>query len=115
MHSLFGSKEIGLLTGLASVSITNSTIDGPIPTEIGNLSKLRRLWLYNNELTGVIPTQLATLSLLEVFEVHNNDVGGTMPNGICLSIEAATYQYKSLTSDCKSQVRCDNCCTECFD
>lgn len=108
--------EIGLLTHLASLSITNATLTGSIPTEMGNLSELRRLWLYDNELTGQIPQQLGNLEQLEVFEVHHNNVGGAMPQGICTTLEEAEYVHKSLTSDCNSQVQCaESCCTQCYD
>jgi Leucine-rich repeat (LRR) protein len=107
--------EIGLLTDLASVSITNSTLEGTIPTEFGELSGLRRLWLYSNELTGEIPAQLNQLAKLEVLEVHKNKLDGAMPQGICTAIEKSEYEYKSLTSDCKSAVQCDDsCCTDCY-
>jgi Leucine-rich repeat (LRR) protein len=107
--------EIGLLTGLASISITNSSLTGSIPTEMGNLHALQRLWLYSNKLTGNIPAELANLDNLEVFEVHNNNIVGSMPNNICDAIDKSEYNYKSLTSDCKSEVSCDaKCCTQCF-
>lgn len=108
--------EIGLLTDLASISLTNSTLSGTIPTEIGALTQLRRLWLYNNDLTGQIPDALNNLPLLEVVELHSNEFVGDMPAGVCTSIGQSDYEYKSLTSDCVSEVSCDTpaCCTECF-
>ena len=99
--------------GLASFSITNTTLHGPIPTEIGLLTGLRRVWLYNNDLTGSVPTQLAALSLLEVLELHGNpSLEGIMPSGICTTIKAAEFEFKSLTATCAS-LDCD-CCTECY-
>jgi hypothetical protein len=107
--------EIGLLTDLASVSMTNATLVGSIPTEFGELTDLRRLWLYSNELTGQIPSELNELAELEVLEVHKNKLDGAMPQGICTAIGNSGYEYKSLTSDCKSAVQCDDsCCTECY-
>jgi hypothetical protein len=107
--------EIGLLTDIASISITNSSLTGTIPTEFGNLSDLRRLWLYNNQLTGQIPAQLDSLAQLEVLEVHHNKINGAMPQGICSVIDKSEYEYKSLTTDCNSKVTCDSsCCTKCF-
>ena len=105
------------MKGLASLSITNATLTGTIPSEIGRITGLRRLWLYSNELTGTIPEAIGNLNQLEVFEVHHNNLGGSMPNGVCASVAGSTYAYKSLTSDCKSQVQCTEkeCCTECFD
>ena len=108
--------EIALMPDLASLSLTNSTLSGPIPTELGTLTNLRRLWLYNNKLTGNIPTQLNKLSQLEVVEFHSNNLVGDMPSGICDAVGKADYEFKSLTSDCKSEVNCASpeCCTECF-
>lgn len=108
--------EIGLLTELASVSMTNATLSGTIPTEMGNLTNLRRLWLYNNELTGTIPAVLNQLTDLEVLELHYNKLGGSMPQGICANIDNSAYEFKSLTVDCKSEVKCEEntCCTACY-
>lgn len=108
--------EIGLMTGLASFSLANSTLTGKIPDEIGNLNQLRRLWLFNNELTGTIPEALSKLELLEVVELHGNKLKGDMPDGVCTAVGKSDYEYKSLTSDCKKAVDCatPDCCTECF-
>lgn len=107
--------EIGLLTELASISMTNGTLSGPIPTEMGNLVNLRRLWLYNNQLTGTIPAVLNQLTDLEVLELHFNKIGGAMPQGICANIDSSDYEFKSLTSDCVKEVKCDgSCCTDCY-
>jgi hypothetical protein len=109
-------SEIGLLTGLASLSLTNSTLSGKIPDEIGNLTELRRLWLYHNQLTGDIPETLNNLTNLEVVELHENKLAGDMPKGICQAVAKSDYEYKSLTSDCVSKVTCETpgCCTQCF-
>ena len=106
--------EIGLLTDLASVSMSNCTLAGTIPTEIGNLKDLRRLWLFDNNLTGQIPTQLSGLPL-EIFEGHKNKLTGNMPQGLCSVIGKSDYKYKALTSDCNGEVTCDDsCCTTCY-
>jgi hypothetical protein len=98
---------------LASLSITNTTLGGPIPTEMGLLSNLQRLWLYENALTGQVPTEIGALSKLEVFEVYDNNLVGQMPSQLCSRIQTATYEFKALTADCQ-EVSCSNCCTECF-
>lgn len=107
--------EIGLMTGLASFSLANATLTGSIPDEIGNLNQLRRLWLFNNQLSGSIPQTLNNLELLEVVELHGNNLVGDMPQGVCSAVDKSEYEYKSLTSDCVSEVTCSNsCCTKCF-
>jgi hypothetical protein len=109
--------EIGLLTNLASMSITNSSLVGSIPSQLGDLDGLRRLWLYSNALTGNIPPQLDILDELQVLELHHNQLDGAMPLGVCALIEDCDYEFKSLTCDCNSRVTCSSpdCCTECFD
>jgi hypothetical protein len=107
--------EIGHLSGIASLSITNATLTGSIPDSMGDLTGLRRLWLYSNKLTGTIPTALAALPELEVLELHHNDLTGAMPPDVCTTIAKAEYEYKALTADCKQEVGCGtSCCTECY-
>lgn len=103
------------MTSLASLSLSNATLRGTIPAEIGNLSDLRRLWLFGNDLTGEIPDALNKLDSLEVVELHGNRLFGDMPEGVCSAVRNSDYEYKSLTSDCKSEVTCGkSCCTQCY-
>lgn len=106
------ASEIGKLTGLASFSLTNTTVKGTIPTEVGQLTGLRRAWFYGNKLSGEIPTELGNLPLLEVVELYGNDLVGAMPQGTCDAVAAATYDYKVLSADC-NEVDC-GCCTQCY-
>ena len=107
--------EVGKYSSLASMSISKANLKGKIPAEIGNMSELRRLWLFDNELTGTIPDSLDKLNLLEVVELHQNKLQGQMPNGVCKAVQKADYDYKSLTSDCNSEVTCSkSCCTQCY-
>ena len=101
---------------MASLSMTNATLTGTIPTEIGNMSNLRRLWLFNNELSGTVPVELKKLSDLEILQVHHNKLKGDMPNGVCKNIRNSGSDVMSLTSDCNSkQISCgDDCCTQCY-
>ena len=106
--------QIGELTSLASLSLTNGTLTGTIPTQLGNLPGLRRVWLYGNDLQGTIPTQIDKLSQLEVFEVQRNALNGTMPSALCTIVGSKTYVHKSLVADC-AEVTCATpaCCTTC--
>jgi hypothetical protein len=97
---------------LASLSITNTSLSGSIPTQIANLTSLQRVWLFQNQLTGPIPAELAASPKLEVLELYQNSLTGTMPTQLCSRIAAATYTFKALTVDC-NQVPC-SCCTKCY-
>ena len=102
--------EVGLLTHMASFSITNSTLSGTIPSEIGQLSGLRRLWLFDNDLEGTIPSSLVNNDILEVLELQGNDLNGEIPLGVCTNFNKVSYEFKSMVTDCS--VTC-GCCTDC--
>ena len=105
--------SIATKTGLASLSIADSSLGGLIPVEMGQLQGLRRVWLYRNQLTGQVPAEVGDLQRLEVFEVHDNDLTGTMPPGVCEAVRSSQYSFKALTADC-AEVLCEDCCTACY-
>eukprot|EP00934_Nitzschia_sp_Nitz4_P008520 Nitzschia sp. Nitz4//scaffold322_size40381//8691//10223//NITZ4_007554-RA/size40381-augustus-gene-0.55-mRNA-1//-1//CDS//3329547809//8510//frame0 len=109
-------SELQYLTDMASLSLTSSALTGTIPKQLAELSGLRRLWLYSNELVGTVPAEFDNLTELEVLQLHDNNLSGSMPNGLCTIIDDASYEYKSLTSDCVALVDCalETCCTECY-
>ena len=104
--------EIGLLTDLASFSATNCTLSGPLPAELGDLQYMRRIWLYGNELVGPIPQTHDRWSDLQVFEVYDNLLTGKMPQAICDEIASSTYEFRTLSADCR-EVDCQ-CCSQCY-
>jgi len=104
---------IGNHTALASISITNASLTGTLPSELGELTGLRRVWLYTNQLQGSIPQTLAQNTNLEVLELYQNRLTGTMPAGVCTTIKNSNYEFKVLSADCSS-VTCTDCCTQCM-
>jgi len=52
--------EIGNLTGLTRLVLSNNQLSGSIPSTIGSLTNLQRLWVYGNQLTGY-PSALLSL------------------------------------------------------
>jgi hypothetical protein len=83
------------LTELTSLSITNSTLSGAIPTEMARLTKLRRLWLYDNRLSGRIPSlELSALTNLEVVRLYQNKLTGVMPPMVALSHQDSHYSLR---------------------
>jgi hypothetical protein len=57
-------SEIGLLTGLKTISLTKNKIVGELPTSIGLLTALERLNLPRNQFQGPLPTELGLLKSL---------------------------------------------------
>ncbi|XP_057794955.1 probable LRR receptor-like serine/threonine-protein kinase At3g47570 [Salvia miltiorrhiza] len=56
---------------------------GSIPVEIGNLSSLVRLELSDNELSGNIPLTIKHLNELQGLSLDDNMLGGSIPQAIC--------------------------------
>ncbi|CAA3009856.1 probable LRR receptor-like serine threonine-kinase At3g47570 [Olea europaea subsp. europaea] len=76
------AKEIGELSFLRSLIISNNNFLGFIPDEIGNLSQLREIDMHDNELSGPIPTGLEFLENLQKLNLSYNRLHGEVPNRI---------------------------------
>jgi len=63
----------------------NPELTGEIPSEIGNISSLQYLNLTNNKLSGSIPSSFTGLSNLSILYVYNNELSGNIPDFTTLS------------------------------
>ena len=106
--------QLGNLTSLTSLNLTNNQLSGSIPTQLGSLTALTNLGLGHNQLTGSIPTQLGSLTSLRSLSLYNNQLSGTIPtqlgsltaltslsfgsNGLSGSIPSALGSLTNLTS-----------------
>ena len=88
-------QEIGNLTSLASLILSNNTLAGTIPQEIGNLTQLTWLILSNNGLTGTIPQELGNPTGLTGVYLWANNLRGPVP----LSFTALTELEHFYASD----------------
>ena len=88
--------ELGSLSDLLELALSQNQLTGPIPAELGNLTNLicpsvgepvdrarfRRGWAplgAVNQLTGPIPAELGNLTNLEVLHLHRNQLTGPIP------------------------------------
>ncbi|XVF18638.1 hypothetical protein REPUB_Repub11eG0039900 [Reevesia pubescens] len=71
--------EIGNLSNLISLDISNNELTGFIPTTIGRLTKLKSLSLEHNKLEGSIPTELCHLKSLGFLYFTGNKLAGPIP------------------------------------
>ena len=71
--------ELTNLTRLYWLLLDNNLFSGTIPTELGNLTNLTDLSLSGNRLTGPIPTEFGNLTRLDWLILHKNLLSGTIP------------------------------------
>ena len=71
--------ELANLENLEHLNLANNELQGEIPPELGNLENLEHLNLANNELQGEIPPELANLENLEVLILFGNELQGEIP------------------------------------
>ena len=83
---------IGQLRNLTVLSISDSSISGPIPASIGNLQRLKTLDLSYNKLTGSIPVSLCSCVHLESLILRNNKLSGTIPESIGSLVHLSTLE-----------------------
>uniref|UniRef100_A0A0E0JMS0 non-specific serine/threonine protein kinase n=1 Tax=Oryza punctata TaxID=4537 RepID=A0A0E0JMS0_ORYPU len=76
------SPQIGNLSFLSSLVLSNTSLIGPVPTELGRLTRLQTLVLSYNSLSGAIPGSIGSLSKLEMLVLENNLLSGSMPAAI---------------------------------
>ncbi|THG22659.1 receptor-like protein kinase HSL1 [Camellia sinensis] len=71
--------ELGNLTELEILWVTDCNLVGSIPDSLGRLKKLVDLDLALNNLNGVIPSSLTELVSVKQIELYNNSLTGELP------------------------------------
>ena len=74
--------EIGYLTNLQALRLSDNHLSGEIPSSIGNLVNLRVLGFDENDLTGIIPPEIGNLTLVHVLSLGRNQLTGPIPSTI---------------------------------
>ena len=86
--------------------VCNAGPVGEIPPEIGNLTNLRALSLSNNQLTGEIPSSIGNLTNLEILSLGNNELIGSIPSeiGNLTNLYTLSLRYNQLTGEIPSEI-----------
>ncbi|XVE68591.1 hypothetical protein DITRI_Ditri09bG0080600 [Diplodiscus trichospermus] len=71
--------EIGNLTMLQSLFLSENNIRGNIPSSIFNISSLQVIDLNKNQLSGSIPLMFGKSSSLQMISLNNNKLSGFLP------------------------------------
>ncbi|XP_052207067.1 receptor-like protein kinase HSL1 [Diospyros lotus] len=75
------APELGNLTGLEELWLSNCDLIGPIPGSYRRLSRLSNFDVSDNMLTGSVPREILELTNLEQIELFNNSFSGPLPAG----------------------------------
>ncbi|KAJ3067532.1 hypothetical protein HDU99_003455 [Rhizoclosmatium hyalinum] len=76
--------EIGTLTSLQELDLSENEFIGEIPRSIGNLVNLTHLYLFENEgLCGPIPSEIGLLTSLVSLTITGEDMSGPIPLELC--------------------------------
>ncbi|XP_075105323.1 uncharacterized protein LOC107786872 isoform X2 [Nicotiana tabacum] len=85
-------KEIGNLTGVTKMSLSNNELTGHIPNTIQGMLNLQELYLQNNKLEGTIPDVICNLKNLGALYLSGNEFSGSVPP--CLGkVTSLRYLY----------------------
>jgi hypothetical protein len=75
--------ELGLLTSLVDIDLSNNALAGSLPSELGLLEQLTGFFSFRNNLSGTIPSQLGNLEQLSAFSVAENpELYGIIPENV---------------------------------
>jgi hypothetical protein len=72
--------EIGLLTALTHLDISQNQIVGSIPEELYRLTNLQALYLYKNQLTGTISSSAGNWFDMIQLYLNHNQLTGSIPS-----------------------------------
>ena len=78
------------MTRLSRFDFINNQLSGKIPSELGDLSSLTLLYLSQNRLTGDVPSELGNLGKLEGLFLYSNQLTGCVPANLESQLDRST-------------------------
>ncbi|XVE72052.1 hypothetical protein DITRI_Ditri11bG0007700 [Diplodiscus trichospermus] len=83
LNGILPTSISNLSTALEEFEASDCKIEGNIPLEIGNLSNIMSLTLSQNELIGSIPPTIGRLRNVQGLYLDNNNLKGSIPYNVC--------------------------------
>merc|ERR1712194_178961 len=79
--------------------LEKNDLTGGVPTQLGLLTKLEYLWITETDLSGSVPSQLGLLTSLKSLQLHDNDRAAAFPrsSGISTQPSGATLAARTAT------------------
>jgi hypothetical protein len=98
--------EIGLLTLLERIDLSDNEISGHLPVALGSLTRLEVLYFGDNIIGGTIPTEIGCLQRLNGVDLSSNEITGRIPTeiGSMTELEHFLFSKNSLTGSIPPQV-----------
>lgn len=75
--------SLGRLKKLTDLDLALNELHGPIPTALTGLTSVVQIELYNNSLSGVLPPGMSNLTALRLFDASMNELTGPIPDELC--------------------------------
>ncbi len=88
--------EIGLLTNLQHLDLSQNALEGSIPENLYSLTKLETLYLYQNQLSGTLSDELGNLKNLTHIHLSHNQLSGSIP----LTMRSSTSFIRPYCKSC---------------
>ena len=85
-------SEIGRLTNLKTLTVSNSVVFGEVPAEFSNMSSLEFLGIARTSQTGSIPNTVCAIDTLKTIQ-YSSGVNCLCPGNICELVTEHTISY----------------------
>ncbi|XP_038881594.1 probable LRR receptor-like serine/threonine-protein kinase At5g45780 isoform X2 [Benincasa hispida] len=93
--------DIGELSELQTLDLSNNQFEGGIPSSLGFLTHLNYLKLSSNKLSGPIPESVANISGLSFLDLSNNNLSGPTPRILAKEYSVAGNSFLCASSSSK--------------
>lgn len=103
--------ELGLLTKLQSLKLSQNHLRGTLPSELGNLNQVSLLAISRNGISGTIPSEFGRLASTEEIYLQNTHMTGDFGSVCNIKEEGGLPLLRTFNADLE-EVNC-TCCTCC--